>query len=115
MKRAVATRPFEFQSDFSAPAKEQPGRVDMPSEDFASLLLQARMEGLLEGRAEVASEQADRMEAVSESLRAALADILKLAEHLDASAGNDGPSDEVRALISAAAQRLADGQGDLFG
>ena len=61
-----------------------------------------------------ASEDADRMEAVAQKLRLALGDLLKLAEILEASATKDETGDEVRALIKAAAQRLIDGQGDLF-
>ena len=117
MKRRVSAQPFEFQSDFSAPKpenKEDPGRVTMPAEDFASYLSQARAEGLMEGRASAASEEAERMDAVSQQLREALGDLVLLAEHLEASSGNDGTPDAVRALIKSAAQRLVDGQGDLF-
>ena len=114
MKRRVSAQPFEFQSDFATPRREEPGRVTMPSEDFASLLAQARAEGLMEGRASAASEEADRMDAASKQLREALKDLIQLAEHLEASAGTDGAPEAVRALIKSAAQRLVDGQGDLF-
>ena len=114
MKRRVSAQPFEFQSDFSAPKQDDPGQVTMPAEDFASYLAQARAEGLMEGRASAASEDAERMDAASKQLRAALGDLVQLAEHLEASAGEDGTPDAVRALIKSAAQRLVDGQGDLF-
>lgn len=114
MGGSVSIQPFEFQSDFSAPQKAEPGRVEMPAEDFASLLAQARAEGLIEGRASTASEEAERMDAASDKFRSALSDLLKLAEHLDASAGIGGAPEEIRALVKAAAQRLVDGQGDLF-
>ena len=100
--RRVSAQPFEFQSDFSAPrapAPEDPGRVTMPAEDFASLLSQARAEGIMEGRAAAASEDAERMEAMSRQLRDALGDLVQLAEYLEASSGKDGTSDDVRALI----------------
>lgn len=114
MHRSVSVQPFEFQADFSAPQPDAPGRAEMPAADFASLLAQARAEGIAEGRASAASEDADRMEAVAQKLRLALGDLLKLAEILEASATKDETGDEVRALIKAAAQRLIDGQGDLF-
>lgn len=117
MKRVVSAQPFEFQSDFSAPEAprpDDPGRVTLPAEDFASLLSQARAEGLMEGRATAASEEAERMEAVSAQLREALGDLVQLAEYLEASSGKDGTPEAVRALIKSAAQRLVDGQGDLF-
>ena len=114
MKRRISAQPFEFQSDFSAPKKEEPGRVTMPAEDFASLLAQAHAEGLMEGRAASANEEAERMDAASKQFRDALSDLLQLAERLEASAGKDGTPDAVRALIKSAAQRLVDGQGDLF-
>ena len=114
MHRRVSTQPFEFQSDFSAPRAEEPGRIDMPADEFASLLAQARAEGLMEGRASAASEDAERLQGVSDKLREALGDLVKLAEHLEAASGSEGASSEVRALIKSAAQRLVDGQGDLF-
>lgn len=110
----MSAQPFEFHSDFSAPKAEDPGRVDMPAADFASLLSQARAEGIMEGRAAVESDHAERMDQLSIQLREALGDLIKLAEHLEASAGEDGASDAVRALIKSAAQRIVDGQGDLF-
>lgn len=114
MHRRVSAEPFEFQSDFSAPKTDDPGRVNMPAEDFASLLSQARAEGLMEGRASAASDEAERMEAVSKQLREALSDLVALAELLENSVGKDGAPDAVRTLIKSAAQRLIDGQGDLF-
>jgi len=114
MRSTVSVQPFEFQSDFSAPKSVEPGRVELSAEDFASLLGQARAEGLMEGRAAAASEDAARMDAAAEKLNAALKDLVKLAEYLEASAGKDGAPAEVRALIKSAAKRLIDGQGDLF-
>jgi len=76
MHRRVSTQPFEFQSDFSTPRAEEPGRIDMPADDFASLLAQARAEGLMEGRASAASEDAERLEGVSDKLREALGDLV---------------------------------------
>lgn len=114
MRRQVSAQPFEFQSDFSTPRVDEPGRVNMPAEDFASLLSQARAEGLMEGRASAATDEAERLEAVSQKLRDALGDLLKLAEQLEATAGESGTPESVRALIKSAAQRLVDGQGDLF-
>lgn len=114
MHRRVSAQPFEFQSDFSTPRAEEAGRISMPAEEFASLLAQARAEGLIEGRSTAASEEADRMEETSLKLREALRDLVKLAEHLEAASGKDGTAPEVRALIQSAAQRLVDGQGELF-
>ena len=114
MGGSVSITPFEFHSDFSAQRRDDPSRIDLSAEEFASLLAKARAEGLMEGRTSAESDDAERLEAVSEKLKAALGDLVSLAEHLDASSGVDGAPDEVRALIKSAAQRLVDGQGDLF-
>ena len=114
MRRASSITPFEFQSDFAPPKADTPDRVEMSVADFMSYLSQARAEGLMEGRAGVASEEASRMEAAADNLNAALSDLVKLAEYLEVASGTDGTPDEVRALIKSAAQRLVDGQGDLF-
>lgn len=114
MRGVASIQPFEFQSDFSPPKAEEPGRVEMRAEDFASLLAQARAEGLMEGRAITAKEEAARMESAAEKVGTALRDLVKLAEYLEAASGGGGAPSEVRALIKSAAQRLIDGQGDLF-
>jgi len=114
MSGSVTVQPFDFQSDFAAPKQAEPGRVELSAAEFASYLSQARAEGLIEGQSAAASEDAARMDAAAQKFTAALRDLLKLAEHLDATSGADGTPDAVRALIKSAAQRLIDGQGDLF-
>ena len=114
MSDTVSVQPFEFQSDFSKPKFAEPGHVEMPAAELALYLAQARADGVAEGRAAAASEDAERMDAAAEKFTAALKDLVALAEHLEASAGKDGTPAPIRALVKSAAQRLIDGQGDLF-
>lgn len=114
MSDTVSIQPFEFQSDFSPPKQAEPGRVDMPAAEFALFLAQARADGFAEGRAASASEDADRMDAAADKFTSALKDLLELAEYLEAISGKDETPAPIRAIIQSAAQRLIDGQGDLF-
>lgn len=114
MSDTVTVQPFEFQADFSTPRRDAPGRVEISAGEFAAYLAQARAEGLMEGRAEAATEDAIRMDAAAQKFKDALKDLLKLAEALEANSGSGGTPEPVRVLIKSAAQRLIDGQGDLF-
>ena len=121
MQRAVKTlQAFEFRSDFSIveppepvvePAPEQ---VSMPSSDLAMLLSEARAEGYAAAMAKADEARDERLRVVTENLSQALANLVSLAGHLESSARDQGFADTALALITATAQRIADGQGDLF-
>jgi len=114
MGSSITVQPFEFQSDFSAPKMEEAGRIDLPASDFVAFLAQARAEGMVEGRAIAATEDAEKIKAAADRFTGALKDLIQLAEYLEFSSGEAGAPEAVRVLIKSAAQRLIDGQGDLF-
>lgn len=120
MRRSVSKlKPFEFQSDFSAPPATEPeteDRLSISAKELAALVAQARSEGEASAAAAFAGggEAEARLKASTAKLNDALADLVELAVHLEASAKSDGLSEEARRLINQAASRIIDGQGDLF-
>ncbi|MEZ5946593.1 MAG: hypothetical protein R3C13_11415 [Hyphomonas sp.] len=121
MQRAVKTlQHFEFRSDFTIveppePVVEPaPENIALTSSDLALLLSEARTEGYAAAQAQFAAAQDARLEEATGRLSEALASLVELAGHLEASALEQGFSDKALRLITATAQRIADGQGDLF-
>lgn len=115
--RAVKTfTPFAFQSDFSKPASEADGeeRLSLTARELATLFAEARAEGAAAMAAQQSGGDAARLAESTEKLNAALADLVELARHLEASAADPSTADEARRLINRAASRIIDGQGDLF-
>ena len=123
MQRAVKTlQPFDFRSDFSPQPEPAPVPVPVPAgdkitlsvPDLALLLTEARAEGYSAAMAIRQDEQAARLQQVTDKLGDALANLVSLAGHLEASAQSEGFRDTALHLVTAAAQRIVDGQGDLF-
>ncbi len=128
MQRAVkAIQPFEFRSDFDfVPAEpvveievEQPeviedAKISLTGAELAMLLSEARAEGIAEAEVREQHEEQERLNAVTSNLNQALANLVALAGHLEAAAYEDKFNDTSIKLINATAQRIVDGQGDLF-
>tara|TARA_R110000751_G_scaffold12703_6_gene43619 strand:+ start:8419 stop:8796 length:378 start_codon:yes stop_codon:yes gene_type:complete len=120
-QRAVkSVQPFEFRSDFTlAPEPEQPalpaeGQLTLTGPELAHLLSEARSEGLAEAVRLESLKADERLQAVTQSLNDALADLVSLARHLEAGAYEGLDIAVALDLINASAQRIVDGQGDLF-
>lgn len=116
-RRAVQTfKPFAFESDFSSNCTEDDGeeRLSLSARDLAALFAEARAEGAAAMAAHQSGGDAARLADSTEKLNAALADLVELARHMEASAADPKVTDEARRLINRAASRIIDGQGDLF-
>lgn len=123
MKRAVKSlQPFAFQADFSPqPVAEDTvsrevthGEVTLSTAELVQFLAQARAEGAAEVVANRNREDIQRLQGAIDSLNEALADLVRLAGHLEASAYEDDLKQSALPMIRAVAQRIIDGQGDLF-
>jgi hypothetical protein len=114
--------PFDFRSDFGpqiipAPEPASPetqGGMSISPAELADLLSQARMEGIEEGMLRLRREEDDRLQAVTQKLNQALANLVALAGHLESSAYDQDMTETSLRLINATARRIIDGQGDLF-
>ena len=121
MRRAVKSlQPFDFHSDFApqdpppAPALPAEEKIALSGQDLALLLTEARAEAYAAAIAQRRSDQDVRLQQVTENLTEALANLVSLAGHLEASAYADGFRETALHLVTATAQRIVDGQGDLF-
>ena len=121
MQRAVKSlRPFDFRSDFTpqpepaAPAPPVEEKIALTAPDLAMLLTEARAEAHAAALSLKNNEQAARLQQVTENLTEALANLVSLAGHLEASAYSDGFRETALRLVTSTAQRIVDGQGDLF-
>ena len=121
MQRAVKSlQPFDFRSDFTPqpepdlPALPVEEKIELSAPDLAMLLTEARAEAHAAALSLKNDEQAARLQQVTENLTEALANLVSLAGHLEASAYSDGFRETALRLVTATAQRIVDGQGDLF-
>ncbi len=114
-RRAIQTySPLAFNSDFSVTPQEDSSKVPVSAEELARLLSIARSEGEASARAEQHSALEEKMQSATMRLNRALADLVALAGHLEASTHDVALSETSRNLINLAAQSIIDGQGDLF-
>lgn len=120
-QRAVkSVQPFEFRSDFTLPPAPEPpaapteGQLTLTGPELAHLLSEARSEGLAEAARLESIQSDERLQAVTLKLNDALADLVALAGHLEAGAYEGLDIMASLDLINATAQRIIDGQGDLF-
>jgi hypothetical protein len=121
MQRAVKSlQPFDFRSDFNpqpepevfTPPVEE--KITLSAPDLAMLLTEARAEAHAAAMSLKHDEQAARLKQLTENLTEALANLVSLAQHLETSAYSDGFRQSALRLVTATAQRIVDGQGDLF-
>jgi hypothetical protein len=121
MQRAVKfLQPFDFRSDFAPqPEPELPAlpveeKITLSAPDLAMLLTEARAEAHAAAMSMKHDAQNARLQQVTENLTDALANLVSLAGHLESSAYSDGFRESALRLVKIAAQRIVDGQGDLF-
>jgi len=107
---------FDFKGDFSAqtPVNQADGTVAVSAAELAALLSDARAEGAASAKDEASDERTARLESISDQMRRALAELLKLAECLDQVKLPADAQTNARSLLSTACQMIIDGQGDLF-
>jgi len=121
MQRAVKyLQPFDFRSDFTLqpepelPASPAEEKITLSAPDLAMLLTEARAEAHAAAMSMKHDEQNARLQQLTENLKEALANLVTLAGHLESSAYSDGFRQSALRLVTATAQRIVDGQGDLF-
>ena len=105
---------FDFRSDFTAPPAEA-GDVRLSADDVVALIAKVRADTLAEISHQKAQETLDRLDRVSATMREVLSDLLKVMQILDSAAFDEATSAPLRSTVTGLAQRLLDGQGDLFG
>ncbi|WP_300395959.1 hypothetical protein [Henriciella sp.] len=112
-KPVSSVTPFDFRSDFDTPAPNE-SQVTMTVSELAALLDDARRSTAEMLRDEQVKLQADAMRDSAESLKAALRQIVELAELLESSTLSEETRDEAVDRVRAVAAELIDGQGNLF-
>ena len=117
MQRAVKSlQAFDFRSDFTPPPEPEvptlpvEEKITLSAPDLAMLLTEAHAAAMSLRH----DEQAARLKQLTENLTEALANLVSLAQHLESSAYSDGLRQSALRLVTATAQRIVDGQGDLF-
>lgn len=114
-RRAIKDyKPFRFSHDFAGGIETDETRIPVSADELARLLAEARVEGMVAANQEFETGLADDMQNAASSLNLALADLVALAGHLEALGPEPAMSETARTLINTAAQRIIDGQGDLF-
>lgn len=111
---ARSLSPFDFRTDFS-PAPAEPGALRLTAEEVAALIAQVRADTLAEVSRQEAQETLDRLDRVTATMRDVLADLLQVMQLVEASTNGDEGKAALRSTVTGLAQRLLDGQGDLFG
>ncbi len=121
IRRAVKSlQPFDFRSDFTPPPEPDvptlpvEEKITLSAPDLAMLLTEARAEAHAAAMSLKHDEQNARLQQVTDNLTEALANLVSLAGHLESSAYSDGFRESALRMVTATAQRIVDGQGDLF-
>ncbi|MFN4185662.1 MAG: hypothetical protein ACK4M6_12830 [Hyphomonas sp.] len=107
--------PFDFRPDFTAPPPTEAGEVRLSAEEVVALISRVRSDALAEVSRQEAQETLDRLDRVTATMRDVLSDLLKMMQIIDSAAYDTGTNAELRSTVTGLAQRLLDGQGDLFG
>lgn len=105
---------FDFRTDFTAPPADA-GEVRLSAEEVVALIAKVRADTLAEISRQEAQETLDRLDRVTATMRDVLSDLLKLMQLVEAATEEDETRKDLRATVTGLAQRLLDGQGDLFG
>lgn len=111
--RLATVTPFEFRSDFDTSPKPA-DQVTLSAGELAALLDDARRSAAEMLRDEQVQLQADAMRQSAETLRAALARIVDLAELLESSALSTETKTDALSRVRALAAEIIDGQRNLF-
>lgn len=104
--------PFDFRPDFAQPARA--GEVRLTADEVAGLIAKVRADTLAEVSRQEAQETLDRLDRVTATMREVLGDLLQLMQLLDSAAFDAATEARLRGTVTGLAQRLIDGQGDLF-
>lgn len=110
--------PFDFRPDFAAPPPAEAGEVRLSAEEVVALISRVRSDAFAEISRQEAQEtldRLDRLDRVTATMRDVLSDLLKMMQIIDAAAYDTGTNAQLRSTVTGLAQRLLDGQGDLFG
>lgn len=105
---------FDFRTDFTAPPADA-GEVRLSAEEVVALIAKVRDDTLAEISRQQAQETLDRLDRVTATMRDVLSDLLKVMQLVEAATEEDETRKHLRATVTGLAQRLLDGQGDLFG
>jgi hypothetical protein len=105
---------FDFRTDFTAPPADA-GEVRLSAEEVVALIAKVRADTLAEISRQQAQETLDRLDRVTATMRDVLSDLLKVMRLVEAATEEDETRKHLRATVTGLAQRLLDGQGDLFG
>jgi len=105
---------FDFRTDFTAPPADA-GEVRLSAEEVVALIAKVRADTLAEISRQEALETLDRLDRVTATMRDVLSDLLKVMQLVEAATEEDETRKHLRATVTGLAQRLLDGQGDLFG
>ena len=105
---------FDFRTDFTAPPADA-GEVRLSAEEVVALIAKVRADTLAEISRQEAQETLDRLDRVTATMRDVLSDLLKLMQLVEVATEEDETRKHLRATVTGLAQRLLDGQGDLFG
>ncbi len=109
--------PFDFRSDFEAPAHQaeaEKDRISISLPELAALLEDTRQSTAALVRDEQLKYQADAMRASAASFKTALAQIVQLAQTLENAAITENDRDNAMSQVRTIAAELIDGQGNLF-
>jgi hypothetical protein len=115
---------FEFRSDFASvpcdsdaaqlPEPEQLDKISLSGAELATLLAEARNEGINEAKATHDTSHQERLDGVTTKLNEALANLVVLANLLEGMGEENAGAARTLFLINAVAANILDGQGDLF-
>ncbi|MFN7056018.1 hypothetical protein [Hyphomonas sp.] len=118
MQAGARAVPFEFRADFAAPemqADAGPDSIRLTAEEVFALITKVRRDTLAEAaRGEVQAALA-QVEAVAGTLREVMGDMVQLMGQIEAAGYEAAVEARMRVRLEAAARRLIDGQGELFG
>ncbi|RIJ23375.1 hypothetical protein D1224_03650 [Henriciella barbarensis] len=114
--RQQTVTPFEFRSDFSAPAPPPTGpeKIAISISELAALLDDTRRSTLDMVRDREAKARNAAIERSSDALRIALLQIVELANALEKASISESVRQDAKARIRKIASELVDGQGNLF-
>lgn len=116
-RRIETFKPFAFQSDFGVqptPPEPRPDSVEVPIAELAAMGAQLQADAMEAARAPLDAAAAERLEAAITRLTGALETLSQLSEQLHALGEAGALPPGVAHLATLAAQRICDGQGDLF-
>ncbi len=115
--RPATVTPFDFRSDFTAPeppATDQDARISISVAELAALLEDTRQSTAALILNEQVEQQTEAIRHTNEQLKAALAQIIQLAETLEKIDLSEADRSEVNTQVCRIASEMIDGQGNLF-